>query len=146
MLLFIPCDYCRMATPFIFMKRVVLRGVATGRIGVKNMGNLCQCSVEACGLLHHVALEEANTAAIDAFRYPIVGDRHLLPPLNLNLHLLKVHHHILTHHRSSCAPHKSGPGHQSPFQRFPPQHRSDEKDQAPVGQARAWQPLPRPRA
>jgi hypothetical protein len=45
-----------MATPFIFMKRTALRGVAAGWNRIKNMGNLRQRSVEACGLLHHVAL------------------------------------------------------------------------------------------
>jgi hypothetical protein len=37
-------------------------------------------------------------AAIDAVRYPICSDRRLLPPLNLNLHLSKAHHHVLAHH------------------------------------------------
>jgi hypothetical protein len=55
-LLFVPGNYCRMATPFIFMKRAALRGVAADRICIKNMGNLRQRSVEACCLLHHVAL------------------------------------------------------------------------------------------
>ncbi len=87
-----------MATPFIFMKRAALRRVTAGRIRIKNTGNLRQRSVKACGLLHHVALEEADTAAINAVRYPIGGGCRLLPPLNLNLHLPKADHHILTHH------------------------------------------------
>ncbi len=98
MLLFIPCDYCHMATPSIFMKHAAFRGVAAGWICIKNMGDLCQCSVIASGLFYHVAWEESDTAAIDAVRYPICGDRRLLPPLNLNLHLPKVHHHVLGQH------------------------------------------------
>jgi hypothetical protein len=92
-----------MATPFIFMKRTALRGVAAGQIIAKIKGDLRQCSVVACCLPHHVAMEEANTAANNAFRYPICGNRHLLPPLNLNLHLPKAHHHILGHHLTAIA-------------------------------------------
>jgi hypothetical protein len=71
--------------------------------------------------------------------------RRLPSPINLNLHLPKVHHHVLGHHltRSCCAPHKSGTGHSPPSQRFPPQHRLDEKDQVPSQQVRAQHPLPR---
>ncbi len=97
-LLFIPRDYCRMATPSIFMKCAAFRGVAAGWIRIKNMGGLRQCSVIASGLLYRVVWEESDTAAIDAIRYPICSDCHLLPPLNLNLHLPKAHHHVLGQH------------------------------------------------
>ncbi len=97
-LLFIPRDYCCMATPSIFMKRAAFRGVAAGWIRIKNTGDLRQRSVVASGLLYHVAWEESDTAAINAVCYPICGNRRLLPPLNLNLHLPKVHHHVLGQH------------------------------------------------
>jgi hypothetical protein len=74
------------------MKRAALCGVATGPIRVKNTGDLRQLSIVACGMPHHVARAEANTAAIDALRHPICSDCHLLPPLNPNLHLPKGHH------------------------------------------------------
>jgi hypothetical protein len=86
-----------------FMKRVALCSVAAGWIHIKKMGNLRQFSIEACGLLHHVALEEADMAAINTVRYPICGNRHLLLPLNLNLHIPKAHHHVLGHHLTTVA-------------------------------------------
>jgi hypothetical protein len=37
-------------------------------------------------------------AAINAVTYPICRDCHLLPPLNHNLHLVEVHHHVAGQH------------------------------------------------
>jgi hypothetical protein len=80
------------------MKRAAFRCVAAGWIRIKNTGDLRQHSMVASGLLYHVAWEESDMAAINAVRYPICGDRRLLPPLNLNLHLPKAHHHVLGQH------------------------------------------------
>jgi hypothetical protein len=85
------------------MKGAALRGVAAGWIRVKNKDDLRQRSIIACGMPHHVAREEANMAAIGAIHHPICGNCRLLPPLNLNLHLLRVHHHILGHHLTTVA-------------------------------------------
>jgi hypothetical protein len=62
------------------------------------MGDLCKLSIVAHGMLHHVAREEADTAVIHAITYPICRDCHLLPPLNHNLHLAEVHHHVAGQH------------------------------------------------
>jgi hypothetical protein len=69
MLLFTPHDYCRTATPSVFMKRAVFRSVAAGWICIKNTGDLRQRSIIASGLLYHVAWEESDMAAVNAVRY-----------------------------------------------------------------------------
>ena len=51
------------------------------------------------GMLHHVTLEEANSAAIDPISHPNRSNRRLLPPpLNHELHLPKPDHHIWIQH------------------------------------------------
>ena len=77
---------------------MALHSVTAGLIRIENTGVLHHHSIVACGMPHHVAREEANMAAINAITYPICRDRHLLAPVNQNLHLAQVHHHVAGQH------------------------------------------------
>jgi hypothetical protein len=55
------------------------------------------------GMLHHVTLEEANSAAIDPISHPNRSNRRLLPPINHELHLQKPDHHIWLQHLTAVS-------------------------------------------
>jgi hypothetical protein len=54
-------------------------------------------------MLHHVTLEEANSAAIYPISHPNRSDRRLLPPLNHDLHLQKPDHHVWLQHLAAVS-------------------------------------------
>jgi hypothetical protein len=95
----------------MYMIRAVFLTVAVSRIPVENVGNLRERSVVASGVPHHVAREEANTAAIHPIGHP--------NRFNC-LFLLSVHHQL--HHTeadnnvpfNTSSPHSSCSSHERP--------------------------------
>ena len=83
------------------MEQASLRRVAGLRIVTQNVGDLRERPVISRGVLHHVARDKANMAAINLVGYPNCCDYHLLFPLNHQLHLAEAHNHVLFQHNTT---------------------------------------------
>ena len=71
------------------MEQVSLRQVAGLHVVAQNTGDLRKSPVISCSVLHHVARDKANAAAIDPIGYPNFCDCHLLFPRNHQLQFAK---------------------------------------------------------
>jgi hypothetical protein len=75
-----------------------LRWVAGLCIVTQNAGDLRKSPVVLCGVLHHVARDKANVAAINPISYPNCRGRRLLFLCNHQLQFAKAHNHVLLQH------------------------------------------------
>jgi hypothetical protein len=89
-------DDCCKAAPLILVVYLMFCQVTGARIRVKT-GHLHQRPVVMGSVFDHVTLEKANTAAVNPVSHPNSSNRHLLPPLNHDLHLPKPDHHVWLH-------------------------------------------------
>ena len=88
----------RMSVLMIFMVRVAFRTVPVSRIPVKYAGYLHQRSIVESGVLHHVAREEDNAAAIDPVSHPNHPNCFFLLSLHQQLHHTEADHNVLLQH------------------------------------------------
>mgnify|MGYP006977870331 CR=1 FL=1 len=82
----------------VLVECMVLSSVAGLRISREDTGDLRHRTVIPRRMLHHVARQKTNTAAINAIIDPDGSDRRLLLPLHQYLHLAEVHDNILRQH------------------------------------------------
>jgi hypothetical protein len=87
-----------MSVPMMYMIRVAFLTVAGSRIPVENMGNLRERSVVASSVSHHVAREEANTAATHLLGHPNYFNCLLLLSVHHQLHHTEADNNVLLQH------------------------------------------------
>jgi hypothetical protein len=75
-----------------------LRRVAVARVCTKDLRYLRESTIEAPGMLKHVALQKTNATMINPIGHPNAGNCRLLVPVNLNLHSSESQQSILLHH------------------------------------------------
>ncbi len=91
-----------MSVPMVYMICAAFRTVAVSRIPVENVGNLSERSIVASGVPHHVAREEANTAAIHPLGHPNHLNRLRLLSVHPQLHRTEADHNVLLQHLISA--------------------------------------------
>jgi hypothetical protein len=82
----------------MYMIRAAFRTVTVSRIPVENAGNLRKRSVVASGVPHHVAREEADTAAIHPLGHPNHFNCLLLLSVLHQLHRTEAENNVLLQH------------------------------------------------
>ena len=95
-------DRCEAAPLIMVVHRPFCR-VAARWICAKNTGHMRKRSIVMIGMLHHVMLEEVNSAAINPISHPNRSNCRLLHPLNHELHLQKPGHHIWLQHLAAVS-------------------------------------------
>jgi len=99
-------DCCEAAPPIMVVHPPFCR-VAARWIRAKNTGHLRERPIVTSGMIHHVMLEEANSAAIDPISHPNRSNRRLLPPpLNHELHLTTTSGSNTSPQLAGCSSHE----------------------------------------
>ena len=93
-----PRDDRREAAAVVLVERAALSSVKFLPVSREHTGDLRQRTVIPRRMLHHVARQKTNTAAINAVIDPDGSDRRLLLPLHQYLHLAEVHDNVLRQH------------------------------------------------
>ena len=93
-----PRDDRREAAAVVLVERAALSSVEFLPVSREHTGDLRQRTVIPRRMLHHVARQKTNTAAINAVIDPYGSDRRLLLPLHQYLHLAEAHDNVLRQH------------------------------------------------